>query len=166
MYDAYYTSSSWKIYMTRYVIQWIISADLTYTIFRTLPLDRHEDERKPTLLGGDDPDDHLFLIPIILMTSSLWTWSWVWSLNPWRSSPSRGSIKTPDLSDGSWKAPSVNRPLMESLRPAQNYEDGQTRWSSRYTRWSRSSEISDVKRSRGPQEIFIVNCLYTLYKLA
>ena len=115
----------------------MVIQDIKYQIytFRTLPLDRHEDERKPTLLGGDDPDDHLFLILswiMILMTIYLWTWSWVWSLNPWRSSPSRGSIKTPDLSDGSWKAPSVNRPLMESLRPAQNYEDGQTRWSSRY----------------------------------
>ena len=156
-----------EIYMTRYVIQWIISSNLTYNIFRTLPLDRHEDERKPTLLGGDDPDDHLFLILswiMILMTIYLWTWSWVWSLNPWRSSPSRGSIKTPDLSDGSWKALWTDLwwNLCDRLRIMRTDKQDDLR----DTRWSRSSEISDIKRSSGPQGIFIVNCLYTLYKLA
>ena len=38
---------------------------LKTTHFRTLPLDRHKDEGKPTVLGRDDPDDHLFMILIL-----------------------------------------------------------------------------------------------------
>ena len=35
--------------------------------FRTLPLDRHKDEGKPSVLGRDDPDDHLLMIILILI---------------------------------------------------------------------------------------------------
>ena len=33
--------------------------------FRTLPLDRYEDEGQPIVFRGDDPDDHLLLIILI-----------------------------------------------------------------------------------------------------
>ena len=37
----------------------------TFIFFRTLPLDRYEDEGQPIVFRGDDPDDHLLLITVI-----------------------------------------------------------------------------------------------------
>ena len=66
-------------------------------IFRTLPLDRHKDEGKPSVLGRDDPDDHLLviLIPILILTVKSVTILNIRTIHQ----------KPPNLSEGSQKAP-------------------------------------------------------------
>ena len=99
---------------------------LKTTHCRTLPLDRHKDEGKPTVLGRDDPDDHLFVIlilRILILTIKSVT---IFNIKTIHQNPPQSTWR---VSKGSqW----TNKPRW-NLCDAQNYDDGHTRWSSRYT---------------------------------
>jgi hypothetical protein len=64
----------------------------------------------------DHPDDHLLVI-LILMTIKSMTILTIKTLDQ----------NSPPIYPTALERLPVNRPLMESLRPAQNYDDGQTR---------------------------------------
>ena len=140
-------SIMWCIYVHIHIHICTLNIYIIWLIFRTVPLDRHEDEGQPSVLGGDDPDDHLFMISLILMVTmvlnikmimttiysrSAWSWWSSWSSTS-RPDPSE-IFQTSDSSEKSSPRPDQDE-IFAILKVMT------TRWSSRYTWWSRYSEI-------------------------
>ena len=128
-----------------YVHMWYIN--ISWLIFRTVPLNRHEDEGQPSVLGGDDPDDHLFMIGLILMVTMVLNikmiMTTIYSRSAWSWWSSWSSTSRPDPSEIFLTSDSSEK---SSPRPDQDeifaiLKVMTTRWSSRYTWWSRYSEI-------------------------
>lgn len=143
-----------------YVNMWYIN--ISWLIFRTVPLNRHEDEGQPSVLGGDDPDDHLFMISLILMVTMVLNikmiMTTIYSRSAWSWWSSWSSTSRPDLSeicltsDSSEKAPQ-DQIKMKSLQSSKLWRQDDLQDT------PDDPDIVKYRQESGPQRIFIVNCL-------